>query len=1230
MLKKQIIRAIGGLNSDDDPRYLSEGDYLEMLNMRVGSNQSEGERGLVETFKSNYKIQFPGVSEQDFTPLAVAHDIENNRIYILAHEGSGNYFQIYKFNLITDEIVKIYEEDAQIWNINASTKIYNPKILDGKLIWTDNVNPIKYVDLKRLENSYLNGIGLAPPILKWDSSKTYNEGAIIYWKDSYYKSLSSGNVNHQPDISPTYWNYLCKILDAYGDIVDPLNFNLAASPPLIAPTVSYLNATNREANNIRQQIFQFTYRYTYIDYRKSTFAPPSIIAPPDQEETIDGMFNSNQSYHNGLAITINTGSEEVRYIEIVGRSSSDPAAWFLVGEIMLFDKDGNRVIEPEIDYTYIWYNDNVKQLIDAELVYTLFTFIPVRAKHLELIEGNRLAVANITEGYDRIQQFVTIDLTYEDLGTVSSKERLDLYIAPLMQYDESLEYPYFKYYLGLRLPNDGRYGKYKLRIETDYHAIYEAEYNYTSGPYPITVKNGLITAINNAGWGYQIKGDGVPPSDYYLYFFGDIFNIEVELPFEGWDYRTGNYWEGEAADPVVNKYPSLKVGASHSWGIIYRDEAGRISPVLGAGELTKYIPFYTESSGEDIYKRPLIDFYIHHKPPDWAKSYEIVYAGNKTVSWFLHLLAYNICYGKAMDKHDEPNPALSYDTRLRRCSLEDMYVRTRGRLPSWTVEEYVWEKGDRIRIIGVVDSYGNVTKLNYMFDAEIIGVFKDKDWISPNNHTVIERDYLYFQNDGNVGLVNPDPNRNFSDVLIEIYRPYKEFSVTNFYTTGMTYQIGVDEYGNKYHKGTDDQVLDSAGQVLSPARVRNTSHDVWKYYRNFTDKVDNILHHLWAESNYASDFYSAQKLTSSGLPIPDLYTYKRTVLTKRIRHGGVYNFGTELNNIAKFDYDDFKDVKDEYGPIEGIREVGFILKVIQHRKISSIYLSRREAFSPDGSSQFLFTNKVFGELRPGLEKYGTRHPESIIVHNNYLYFWDEYEGAIIRDAENGQIPLNLYKMKRFFIDKAIELSGVGFDESAVKFSYNVVDDSLYCTFFNGTDYETLVFSEIENRWKFSTDAKIKKPFWLGRRMFHIWGNSIYEWWREGENGYLNLSGEQKSARLKIVAAEDPMKLKHFNAVAVYQKGAVPDVSILIPEKVSAVGRDMESIATNWTQREGVYYGQILRDVNTPGINGTNNKYLNGIRLRGQYAVLTLNVNEDQVPVRVYNIMVTSTFSERSM
>ena len=1237
MLKKQIIRAIGGLNLDDDPRYLAEGDYLEMLNFRVGSNQEQGDRGLIEQFLSHFRIEITGITPANLTDLAVVKDEEHDEAFLLCHYvSSPNLFQIYKLNLLTDVVTKIYEATASVWGITASTKIYNPRILDRKIVWTDNVNSIKYMDVDRIETSFLNGIGLTVTG-KWNSGTTYGAGTIIYWGKSYYESLQAANTNNNPDTSPAWWEELCLILDAYGDIVDPDNFTLAAAPPLLSAVPQYVNTAGRQSNNLRQQTFQVTYRYVYIDYRKSTYAPPSIVPSPDQEEGIDGIANTNQSYHNGLVIEINTGGADVRSIEIVGRSSEDPTAWFGMGEVPLFDRDGNRVQDPDQIFGFYWYNDAVKQVVDATLIYTLFTYVPIKAKHLELIEGNRLAFANMVEGYDRIQPYVTVDLSWEDLvGQSTVKEQLN--VIPVV---ESTGPGWFQllWQLQLTLPSSGKFGLYTIDIVDNNSTHYTASYNYTAGAYPLTVKNGLIAAINTAGWGSELKvcsswGGNTGPSDYKICFFNYQTNLLMEFAFVGWDWISGNNRTAPGVS-AVNKYANLKKGTVQSWGLIYRDEAGRVSPIIGASEIVRYIPFPTESASVTVSQRAVIDFNIGHLPPSWAKSYEIVYSGNKTISWFLHLLGYGITYGHKTGLHEEPNRNLYIDSRVYRVSLEDMYSRTRGKLTNWSVEQYVWEKGDRIRVIGQVDLNGVVTELSRLWESEIIGVYKDTDYVNPflNSGSTVERDYLYFQVDVlNLlpGTIIADPVRGWPDFLIEIYRPSKEFSTTLYYTTGMTFDIGVDQYGNKYHKGDTDQVLDSAGQPTSFAIVRNKAHDSWTYLRNFMDKLQDSLNYYWVESEYASDFYISQKLTSSGVPIPDLVNFKQSVLKKRVRHGGVYNFGTELNNIAKFDFDDFKDVKDEFGPIEGIREVGFILKIIQYTRVSSIYLSRTESYSPDGSQQFLFTNKVFGSLRPGMEQYGSRHPESIIVHNQHLYFWDQSEGCVIRDAANGIFPISKYKMTQFFIDKAKELEAAGYEEGAVRFAYNVHDNTLFCIFFDGNLYETLAFSENDQRWKFSTDAKINKPFWVGKRMFHYSGGSIYEWWRVAESGFLILSNEVKSARLRFPVNEDPMKLKHYNALAVYQSGATPIASVKVPVKASAVGREQETIASQWVNKEGVFYGQILRDVNTPGLVGDDNKYMNGIRLRGQYCEVTLEVTLTTDKVVIYNIMVMTTDSERSM
>ena len=141
---------------------------------------------------------------------------------------------------------------------------------------------------------------------------------------------------------------------------------------------------------------------------------------------------------------------------------------------------------------------------------------------------------------------------------------------------------------------------------------------------------------------------------------------------------------------------------------------------------------------------------------------------------------------------------------------------------------------------------------------------------------------------------------------------------------------------------------------------------------------------------------------------------------------------------------------------------------------------------------------------------------------------------------------------------------------------------------------------------------------------------IYEWWRDEDQGYFALTGEEKTGEWVIVSNKSPLKLKHYNALAVYQKGQTPAAIVKVPEKASAVSREMETIVAAWNEKEGVFYGSILRDVNTPGLVGTNDKYMNGLRMRGQYCEIKLSFTEKIKAVKLFMAMVTSTYSERSM
>jgi len=69
----------------------------------------------------------------------------------------------------------------------------------------------------------------------------------------------------------------------------------------------------------------------------------------------------------------------------------------------------------------------------------------------------------------------------------------------------------------------------------------------------------------------------------------------------------------------------------------------------------------------------------------------------------------------------------------------------------------------------------------------------------------------------------------------------------------------------------------------------------------------------------------------------------------------------------------------------------------------------------------------------------------------------------------------------------------------------------------------------------------------------------------------------------------------------------------------------------WDFREGIYFGEILRDVNTPGnFTSTNDRKMNGRLMRGRYCFVKLMTEEHDEKVRIDSIVVFSTLSERNV
>ena len=268
-------------------------------------------------------------------------DAVNRNLYLFYIDNYYGSSWIIEINIDTRVQTVVYYDKYNRIGFNPLFKIYNAKVVHGRLLWCDNNSPIYQVDIARAKRSFYHKIGYGqyPDVAEWSAVRNYMPDEVVSNGNYFYKAVAdSFGVEPKMDIGTT-WELLCLIEDAYYS-TNVENFYFEAMPPKYPPVLIYESDDTRKINNLRQTLFQAAYRYVYIDWRKSTFSPASIVPVPQAEETTaTGLANEQISLNNKLKITVNWGGEEVRAVEIVARSSQDPSKWFLVDTLNKFEEE---------------------------------------------------------------------------------------------------------------------------------------------------------------------------------------------------------------------------------------------------------------------------------------------------------------------------------------------------------------------------------------------------------------------------------------------------------------------------------------------------------------------------------------------------------------------------------------------------------------------------------------------------------------------------------------------------------------------------------------------------------------------------------------------------------------------------------------------------------------------------------------------------------------------------
>jgi len=333
-------------------------DYAKILSLSYDNAIAEKTFALKSYFRSVRLIKISGILTPD-QPSYITNvllcgnciDPEKRCLYVFyidtylyTNPSTGDTYNsawIIEINIDTRAQTVVYYDKYNAIGFNPKYKIYNARVVHGRIVWTDNLNAIYQMDVERAKRSFYYGIGYGqyPITEEWSAVKAggYGIGQIVSRGNYFYKSVidyNSGNDPWSGDV--TLWETLCVIEDAYYSL-DIRNFYFEAMPPKHPPVVIYQSDNTRKINNLRQTLFQIAYRYVYMDWRKSTFSPASIVPVPQaEEEAATGLANEQISLNNQLQITFNSGTEEVRAIEIIGRSSQDVSKWFLIDTIEKF------------------------------------------------------------------------------------------------------------------------------------------------------------------------------------------------------------------------------------------------------------------------------------------------------------------------------------------------------------------------------------------------------------------------------------------------------------------------------------------------------------------------------------------------------------------------------------------------------------------------------------------------------------------------------------------------------------------------------------------------------------------------------------------------------------------------------------------------------------------------------------------------------------------------------
>lgn len=775
---------------------------------------------------------------------------------------------------------------------NVCICAYNDE-LRGKLIifnanslGFDGIYKVSTLDSAAATRIYQAGTASYPNILNFNTSNKIHSVNILYGETEAEDILlfidSLGR--------PTKMKMSRFIANEYSaSEIDRSYIDVHVKPPMSPIKCTYEHDNAVTANNVRDSLFQFRYRFVYDDNERSTWSQASITPLPFDYLRQQGTKNNSR-----IALFMSSGGSNVKKIEIAAKETKGEVSsdYFLVDSI---DKSISSIPDNSL-YRYDFYNNGVYEFLDQREIDLAFDKVPDEANTQELLNGNVIIYGGIKEGYDN--PVVTGSISTLSFDYLTQPNGL-LFVAS-SKGEDSLGSPanIVLTIAGAGTLDGGNRTSILESVNATGHTYIINMVDASGTPVGITY-NATSQTIDTilAGIGSVATGLGFTVSAVSNH---SITISKSGVRLLGSSFRTNSQSIFSDSSSV---YSELAKNSFYSFGLVYFDSKGKtngvVYPVQAFDKSTSEYASVATSSTD------YVRLSITSRPPSWAVKYSVVRSENKTIDKQITWVTNNVATGSS-DSSIATDALVTYVGIQNMGTYNEILNSDRG-------INYDFVEGDRVKFISRYNAGTfNDLKAAYAsgtYDYEIIGTeINPKIGGKAKEGKYLKLRYSDLSSDISTQF-KVDGSMFFGNYLVVIYRQKKRSSTDNtfFFEFGPSLAIGDAGLSTRYHVGngdsSDPNSSNQSANLATPALVSFHTGDCYtKYRKNIPIVLGRYEGSLreYSHSVSAGHIYSTMKIN---MATEDNAAFRVTSQTEQLSGGyGSGDYPLYANDAGFFFY----------------------------------------------------------------------------------------------------------------------------------------------------------------------------------------------------------------------------------------------------------------------------------------------------------------------------------------